>query len=1078
MNLADISVRRPIFITCIVLLTLVAGLMSMSRLGVDLFPEVTFPVVTITVPYPGAGPSEIETLVAKPLEDEISTLSGIKRLSSINQEGVATIIAEFTLETDVKYAEQQIRDRVGATRSKLPKEIKEPIIRRLDPADQPVLTVAVKADLKTADLYDLADQRLKPRLEQVNQVGLVEVIGGRKREIHVALDRQKLKAYEISANQVADKIAGNGEDIPSGKKAEGAKETVFRTVGQFKSIDDIKNLVVNFFGNEVPVKVSDLGKVTDTLEDESTRTFVNEQPSLFINIYKQSGSNTLAVVDALKKRIEMINSETGNVAGKPKLSVVRDGSVWIRSNVFDVQESIIIGIILAVAVVYLFLANGRSTFITGLALPNSLIGAFVLMAMAGFTINIMSLLALSLSVGLLIDDAIVVRENIFRHVEMGKPPKEAALIGTAEVRLAVIATTLTVIAVFGPLGFLKGVTGQFFKQFGLTICFALAISLFDALTIAPMLSAYFAGKERTDNKSWLYRHTLGFVLEHFGRFQNWLDDRYEWSMRKVLKRPFVSLFASFVIFCVSMSTIVYVPKTFLPPQDAGEFQVGLDLPPGTSLATMSDTAIQVSQEIAKYKEVEMRALTVGSRDGDPNNASIYVRLIPFKHRPGISTSDVKERLRHDLKAFAYANPIVKDYDAVGGGQRPFQLNIYGVDQAELEKLGLAVFNRVKEGHGLKDADISFRPGKPEFRVVPDKTKAQRLGVSTAGIGSELRTQVEGALAAKYREAGIEYDIRVRLEEDQRNLRQGFSETYVPNLNGRLVRLRDVSSPVDTTGPSKITRQDRNRYVQIGADLAPGAGLGNIIQDLTTILTTEHNLKPQDFAFIGQAENFKELSESMMFAMGAGILFILLVLASLYESFITPFTIMLALPLAICGSIVALAISGQSLNIFSMIGVIMLLGVATKNSILLVDYANQLVKDGMDRNEAIVRAGRIRLRPILMTSMALIAGTIPIAIGLNEASRQRTSMGIAIIGGLISSTLLTLFVVPAAYAYVDRFRVWWSGKMAKIFMVSHDDEPPLDGPSSGPGSKRREPRASHDKSVNAGTSAARTATSSV
>jgi HAE1 family hydrophobic/amphiphilic exporter-1 len=1037
MSLAGLSISRPIFITCLVLLMLVAGILSMAGLGVDLFPDVTFPVVTVTTRYPGAGPTEIETLVTKPLEDEISTLSGIKRLSSINQEGVSTVIAEFTLKTDVKYAEQQVRDRVGGTKSKLPKDIEEPVIRRVDPSDQPILILALNAKLPESQLYDLAKERIKPRLDQIDQVGLVEIYGGRKREIHVNLNRPKLKEYEISATQVAAKIAGAGEDVPSGKKAEANKEIVFRTVGQFKTFTDIKNLVVNFFGNEVPLRISNIAGVEDSLEDETSRTFINEKKSLFIYVYKQSGSNTIAVVDALKKRMSLINDELKTQSGQAQLSVIRDASGWIRANVEDVNESIMIGVLLAVLVVYLFLANGRSTIITGLALPNSLIGAFVLMAISGFTINIMTLLALSLSVGLLIDDAIVVRENIFRHIEMGKTAREAALQGTHEVTLAVIATSLTVIAVFGPLGFLQGVVGQFFKQFGLTVCFAMAISLFDALTIAPMLSAYLAGSNHERPTTGIYGWTIGWVLGAFERFQHWLDSSYETLLRWVLRHPFATLSSAVIIFLATMYTGKYVTKTFLPTQDAGEFQVAIDLPPGTSLEAMSNLGLEVSNLISRNKEIDVRALTVGNTEGEVNSANIYVKLVPGNQRRGISTSDVKERIRQQLKPYTYAHPAVKDYDAVGGGDRPFALNIYGQDQQKLETLALAIQKQIKDNPNLKDVDINFRPGKPEFRVIPDAGHAQLLGVTTAGIGQELRTMVEGVTPAKFRENGIEYDIRVRLQENQRDLAKSFDQIYVPNLNNTLVRLRDVTTSAQVTGPSKITRQDRNRYVQVNADIAPGGGLGDVVNQISQTLVTDFHLKPQDFKFIGQAEDFAELITNMLIAMGAGVLFIYFVLSSLYESFVTPFTIMLALPLAVCGSLLALFLANESLNIFSMIGIIMLLGVATKNSILLIDYAQQLTAQGLSRSEAIIRAGRTRLRPIIMTTMALIAGTIPIAVGLNEASKQRTSMGIAIIGGLISSTLLTLIVVPAAYSYVDRFKVWISATLYDLFVADSE-----------------------------------------
>jgi HAE1 family hydrophobic/amphiphilic exporter-1 len=1032
MNLADISIRRPIFITCIVLLMLAVGIFGMRSLGVDLFPDVTFPVVTVETTYKGAGPQEIETLISKPLEDEISTLGGLKRLTSVNQEGISQVIAEFTMSTDIKNAEQEVRDRVGSAKSKLPKEIDEPVIRQVDPSDQPIIILALDADVSEGKLYDLADDVIRPRLEQVSQVGLVDILGGRKREIHVALDRHKLKSHELSATSVLNRVATAGENIPVGKLDKGEKQTVFRSLGEFQTVDEIKDVLVNFFGSDVPTKISDVGVVQDSLEDEKTRTFENGKKSLFLNIYRQSGANTIQVVDDVMKQMKKLNGLLDTLPGKPKISVVRDGSLAIHQNVDDVNESIVLGVLLAVIVVFFFLGNGRSTIITGLALPNSLIGAFILMWVAGFTINVMSLLALSLSVGLLVDDAIVVRENIFRHIEMGKDPLRAAREGTDEVRLAVIATTLTVIAVFGPVGFLQGVVGQFFKQFGLTICFAMAISLFDALTIAPMLSAYFAGGLHTVKKEGIYYHTVGAMLRKFDQFQTYLEHRYEKLIGSVLKHPLLTLTISITIFAVSCSVVAKVPKTFLPPQDNGEFSIGLDLPPGTTLDQMNELATKVDTVIRSHKEVEVSALTVGNSTGDPNYADFYIRLIPSEKR-SMNTSAFKEILRKEFVQFAEANPKVKDYDAVAQGIRPFALNIIGNDQAQLDEISNKVFDIVKKYPGLKDVDTSLRAGKPEFQVALDQKRSQALGMSTTVMGSELRTQIEGTTGAKFRELGREYDIVVRLQEDQRNLKAAYNQTYVPNINGNLIYLPDVTNARDTQGPATIRRQDRGRYVQISADIAPGAGLGDIMKDVDKLFAEQVKLPPgMRYAFLGQGENFQELGQSIVLALGMGLLLIFLVLASLYESFITPFTIMLALPLAMCGSFFALYLFGQSLNIFSMIGSIMLMGVATKNSILLVDYTNQLIAQGMDRAEAIKKAGKTRLRPILMTTMALIAGTFPIALGLNEASRQRSSMGVSIIGGVISSTLLTLVVIPAAFTYIDRFRIWSGILLKRVF----------------------------------------------
>ncbi|MBN8554520.1 MAG: efflux RND transporter permease subunit [Deltaproteobacteria bacterium] len=1035
MNLPELSIKRPIFITCAFILMLAIGGLSLLKLGVDLFPNVSFPVVFIQTVYPGASPNEIETLISKPLEEEISTVAGIKTVRSINREGLSQVVAEFTLETPIRDAEQQIRDRVSSARSKLPKDIDEPVIRRIDPADQPIVILALTANLPEGQLYDLANEILKPKFEQINQVGLVEIEGGRKREIRAELDRKKLKAYEVSANMVAQRIGSAGQNIPIGKIDSQKSEMSFRSLGEFQSPKDIENVIVNFFGNDVPVTVKDVGKVVDGLQDEKSRAFVNGSKALFINVYRQSGANTIAVAKEIKKKMAALNQEYQSNPNKAHIGLVYDTSKFIQNNVDDVEESILLGIILTLVVVLFFLGNLRSTFITGLALPNSLLGAFILMYFAGFTINIMTLLALSLAVGLLIDDAIVVRENIFRHIELGLPPRQAALVGTSEVTLAVIATTATVLAVFGPVSFLSGIVGQFFREFGLTICFAMIISLIDALTMAPMLSAYLATPTHKDPKAKksLWDLTIGRAITAVDNFQKFLEHHYETVLRFSIKNPVIILGCVVVIVLGSGFILKFVPKTFLPPQDFGEFEVRLDLPPGKNLDATEEVAKQLEAITKKYPEVERTVLTVGSAKGPANEAKFFVQLVPAKKRK-INTSDFKDLLRKDFQPFAFANPRVQDIDLVAGGQRPFNLNISGYDLDQLEKIAVATMQKLKANPALKDVDISFRPGKPEFQVAFNKQKSEKLGVSSEILGAELRTQIEGITPARFRESGKEYDVRVRLQEDQRNLQQNFSQTFIPNINGYLVKLSDVSEGVEAKGPANINRQDRGRYVQISADIsADGPGMGRAMQDVQEMFASGDLKLPEGvkYEFIGQAEDFKNLMESMLIAAALAILFIYLVLASLYESFITPFTIMLVIPLAACGAFYALFVMGKSLNIFSMIGCIMLLGVATKNSILLVDYANQMIGEGKDRMTALVTAGRTRLRPILMTTVALIAGMLPVAIGLNEASRQRTSMGIAIIGGLISSTLLTLVVIPAAFSTIDDFRLWIRRVLGKI-----------------------------------------------
>jgi hydrophobic/amphiphilic exporter-1 (mainly G- bacteria), HAE1 family len=1038
-SLAELSIKRPIFITCIVLATLSVGFLSYKKIGVDMLPNVSFPIVTVTTVYRGAGPKEIETLVSKILEDEISNVPGIKSLKSISREGVSTVVADFTLETDVKYAEQQVRDRVSSAKRKLPDEIDEPTIRRISPSDQPILYISLTADMSPGDLYDFANEIVKPQLEQVNQVGLVEVVGGRKRELQVELDRRKLNEYEMSASFVANRLSATGQNVPVGKVDEGEKEQVFRTLGEFASVKDIGNTVVNFLGNDVPVRLSDVAVVKDSLIDEQARSFVNGEPSLFLLLFRQSGANTVKVADAVKAKIEKINAMHMTDKGAPKLEVLQDTSKFIRVNQTDVNESILLGIVLTIVVVYLFLGNWRSTIITGLALPNSLLGAFILMSAAGFTINSMTLLALSLSVGLLIDDAIVVRENIFRHMEAGKPPIEAAIFGTREVSLAVIATTLAVLAVFGPVGFLKGVVGQFFKEFALTICFAMLISLFDALTIAPMLSAYFAGN--IHGKKGLLTRIFGAPARAFGWLQDRIDEAYEVVLRVSINRPIVVILLVAAIVFASGMSIVKVPKTFLSPQDFGDFTVQLELPPGTNLEKMTGVAREVDNMVRKNPEVKRGYLTVGNREGQKNVATLNYSLVDSKQRD-VNTSQFKDIIREQVKPYSYANPKVTDMDFIGGGMRPFNVNIIGEDLDEVAAYTEKLFKRLEHHPSLTDVDTNYRPGKPEVQVVIDQPKSVQLGISSTQLGLELRSQVEGVVPAVYRENGREYDIRVRMRPDQRNLKNQFETIQVPNINNQLLRLKDFAELKQTEGPATISRQDRGRYIQIVADIKSGGpGMGAAMKDIDEWLKSDPELKLPDgmrYVYVGQAESFQELIESLVIAVALAILFTFLVLSSLYESFITPFSIMLVLPLAISGAFVALYIANSAMDINSMIGCILLLGLASKNSILLVDYANQQVKEfGKSTKEAMMEAGRHRLRPILMTTLALIAGMLPIAIGLNEASKQRTSMGIAVIGGLISSTILSLVIVPAVYPFVERFRGWGTRVAAKAFGVTEN-----------------------------------------
>jgi HAE1 family hydrophobic/amphiphilic exporter-1 len=1025
MNLPQLAVNRPVFVSCLVILIMVMGVLAYDSLGVDLFPDVSFPFVFVSTPYQGASPEEIESQISKPLEEELSSLQGVKKVTSTNQEGFSTVVVQFTLETDAKDAEQQVRDRVAFVRPQLPKGVDEPVIRRMDPSDQAVIQISLKSSLSAADAFDLADQVIKPDIAQVPGVGVVNIQGGTKREIHVLLDRSKLNAYHISASHVSDRIGLNGENVPVGDVNIDGQNLTFRSVGQYDDLNRLKQTSVNFTGSDVSVPVERLGTVEDSTVKPTGYSYVDGQPALILQVYKQSKANTVAVVDGVMARMNKINEDLKTRPGAAQIALVQEAALPVRLNLDDVKRTILLGISLTVLVVFIFLGNIRSTFITVTSLPVSLLGAFILMHAMGFTLNVMTLLALSLAVGLLIDDAIVVRENIWRHIENGEDPKKAAVDGALEVMLAVIATSSVVIAVFFPIAFLKGTIGQFFREFGLTVCFAMAVSLFEALVMGPMLSAYL-GKKSVQKPT---RNPISLFLRRFDDFQTVLEDRYTLLIDWCLKHRLWVVIGAFLLFVFSVIGLgPHIRSTFLPSSDVGEFVVQLKAAPGTSLEAMRDQTLVVDDLIRKHPEVVLVSDTIGGTDStgvaqqDSNTARLYVKLLHYDKRKK-TTAQLKDEVREELLPYQKTlNPQVADQSGFGD-VAPFNLNLIGQDYATLVPFAQQVADKVRGIHGLADVQSTYDGGKPEFQAVLDPEKLRLYGVSGEEAGMELRTQVEGQTPAKFRQNGLDYDIRVRVQDDQQDLEKDFNQILVPNQNDNLVRLSDIAKPVTTEGPAKINRQDRARYIMISGQLGQDGNLGNILTDAQKIIKTIQFPPGVRYEFVGQAEDYKDLGISMLMAVGLALLFTYMILASLYESPILPLTIMMAIPLAIVGAFFALYITGQSLNVFSWISIIMLLGLVTKNSILLVDYTLQMQKKGYSREDALKMAGKVRLRPILMTTFSLIMGMLPLALALTEVGKFRQSMGVAVEGGLLSSLVLTLFIVPSIFGYMDDLRLW-------------------------------------------------------
>jgi len=1029
MNITELSIKRPAAITSLMVAIITIGIVTFKMMNVELFPKIDIPAIFVSTRYDGAAPSEVEALVSKPLEGEISTISGIKKLMSRSMKDTSQIVVQLYSGVDIKYAEQQIRDKINQARDKLPEDIREPIIRRVDPSDQPILTVILKADLPENELFDLADNYVRPRLEQASNVGMVEILGARKREIQVMLDQKTLKNRQISFAEINRQLANSGQNVSIGKKDFGDTQRVFRSASEFNDLKQIENSLVSFYFNESPTRISDLGEVIDGLEDESSRAFVNGKKSLFLTVYRQSDANIVAVVDAIKQQVVKMEKDFATMNGKPSVSLIKDASTYIRSNVADIKETIIIAIILTVLTVFFFLGSSRATLITAISLPISLVGSFIVMYAADFSINVITMLALSLAVGLLVDDAIVVVENIYRKIEEGMKPIEAAINSSREILMAVVAISAVVISVFTPISFLKGIVGQYLKQFGLTISFAMIISLLVAISIVPVLCAYLSGSKARHEKS-----RNSYLSRKLNHFQERLENLYGKILHFSIARPGLVLLITLAILYGSVLAFKKVPKTFMSESDNGELTLNLELTAKSNLDATSKVALEIDKIIHQFPEVLITAVSSGNGSKQVNKGEIYIKLLP-KAKRQISTAEFKDQLRKKITDFKFANPVIKDFDPSGGASRgqPFNLFLTSANKEILEVYATKLFEKLKCDSRLKDVDNSNKATRPEFRIRFKDDASKIYGINSQMVGNELRGYVEGFVPTKLRQNGLEYDIRLLLKPEQRDIQENFNKIYVSNLNGKLIKLSDIAVGEEGIEPASINRQDRGRYIQITAGLAKGVGLGDIIGEIEKGFLEGEMKLPSEvrYSFSGDSENMQDMISSMIQALLLSIIFIYLILTTLYESFIVPFIILLSLPLAFCGAFYGLFLMNETVNIFTMLGIFMLVGVSGKNSILLVDFANRLLEEGKTRQEAIIIAGQKRLRPILMTSFALIVGTLPVAIGISETASMRTSMGVAIIGGLISSTILTLVVVPALFGYIDRFRVWIKDRLWRL-----------------------------------------------
>ncbi len=998
---------------------MVLGIVSLGRLGIDLFPEVNFPFVNVLVPYPGAGPEEVETLVTRPIEDAVAGINGVKRVISTSAEGLSMVGIELRLEIDPQAATAEVREKVAAIRSRLPEQIKDPTINRFDVSALPIATYAVgSASLASDVTRRMVEDDIKPLLGQIDGVAAIEVNGGQVRELQVNLDPRRLEALNLPITEVAAKLAADNLDVPGGQVRRDGKAVSLRTQGQYKSAAQIENVILRSSAGST-VRVKDVGEVVDGFQDRTSTTRLNGADAVSFSVRKQSGANTVEV----QRKIDAALEKAGPSFPQLAIKQVHTDAEGIMENVVDVRGHIIFGGIMAVLVVFVFMRDWRSTAITALALPTSVIATFFFMYAIGFTINMMTLMALSLVIGILIDDAVVVRENIYRHMEHGEDPYTAARNGTNEIGLAVMATTFTILAVFLPVGFMTGIVGQFFKSFALTIAFAVAISLLVAFTLDPMLSSRFVRfipyEERT-------RTRTGRFLERVGEFYDRIDRKYHRLLEWAIAHPWKIVATAALVFFASMSTLSVIGTEFVPQEDRGEFAVNVEVPAGTAFEQTVAYAEQVEQVVKQMPEVRQIFTTVGF-EGSPLKASLRVKAGKKRERER-PLSELKADIRERLKQIPMLKMTVADPEFMQGAptQAPLTVFLRGDDMAELQRLNEVVLQKIKAVPGAVDVDSTLETGQPEMVADVNRELAADLGFDVGSVAMQLRGMVEGIVPTRLREDDKEYDIRVRLAPQFRNDFESIARTPLYSPTGAVVRARDIVRLQPEVGPAAIEREARRRQAKINIELSDRS-LGEVTADVGRVMETVTLPANFEWGFAGDVEMMQESAAAMGLALVLAMAFIYIVLASQFESFLEPFLIMISLPLALVGALLAILLTGKNLGMPAMIGVVMLMGLVTKNAILLVDLTNQYVRDGLSVTEAILKAGPVRLRPIMMTTIAMILGMLPSAMSRGEGSEFRSPISIATIGGLITSTLLTLIVVPVAYLLLartlDRVKAW-------------------------------------------------------
>ena len=1018
--LALLCIRQPVFTWVLMLTIVVFGAVGYGSLGVDFFPNIDIPVVLVTTTLSGTAPEEVETSLTDKIEGAVNTIGGIDELRSTSSEGVSLVIISFALDKNIDVAVQEVRDHITSVLPELPKGVDPPIVSKLDPDAAPILLVTVSGPGTRRDLTELADKRVRRQIESISGVGQATILGGQKRQVNLWLDPMRLQASGLTAVDVERALAVQNLTVPGGAIETGPRRVSLRVQGRVPSVEAIGRIVVRE-SSDHPTRIEDLARVEDGAEEEATSATVDGRSTIVLSIRKQSGQNTVAVVDAVRARLARIE---GALPPGVRVEVVRDNSASIRTSVSAVREHLVLGAALAALVVLLFLGNVRSTFIAALAIPISIIGTFAAMWFAGFTLNIITLLALALAVGIVIDDAIVVLENIVRFVEEKRQkPFLAAVNATRDIGLAVLATTLSLMAVFLPVAFMNGIVGRFLKSFGVTMAFSIAISLFVSFSLTPMLSARLLdppaaeGEERRPS-----------VLERVvNAFYGPLERGYVSVLRWIMAHRWVIVVASALTLGSCAPLMGAVPKGFQPDNDAAEFEVHVRAPEGTSLVSTRLIGERVARAIRGLSGVEHTLVTIGS---DPqrtrNLASIYVHLVDPERRPD-SQRDIMDRVRREIVAHEAKDlridTTVSSQISSGQSQAQVQYTLAGPDLKRLEQYATEILARFRKVPGAVDIDSNLVVGNPEMRVVIDRERAANLGVDVADVANTVALLVGGSKVSTFEEGGEDYDVNAQADPAYRRGFEALPILTVPTNRGGVVPLSSVATLRSGSGPSQINRVARQRQITITANVAPGYGQSTISDALARIIQDAHLPPGYSAAPAGFTKETGRAVTGFLVAIGMSFVFMYLILAAQFGSWLHPVTIMLSLPLTIPFALISLLLFHQELSLMSALGVIVLFGVVKKNAILQVDHTNHLLAQGRPRLEAILEANRDRLRPILMTTLAFVAGMLPLVLSRGTGAGLSRAIAGVVVGGQTLSLALTLLATPVAYSLFDDVSVW-------------------------------------------------------